>query len=112
MFFVPDFNLLQHIKADALMEEEDPVPLISRALQWLLHNVDNYINRREFELFDKRPGALIAGSPKVIWVKMLKRPQELCDTNPIFNLRSKLNNTPGVTASSAEIQHRASHSKY
>ena len=86
--FVPDVDLLYQIKA-----EDDQGTYIFHSIDWLLHNIENFTSRREFELFDKHPGALMSGTPKFIWVKMLKWPEEQLRSFPVFGMRNKFNNT-------------------
>ena len=59
----------------------------------MLNQMETIASRRELELFDRKLGALIPGSPKFIWVKMLKRPQLTSgpDINQLFALKSKMN---------------------
>ena len=72
---------------------ENPVHLITQAVEWLLKNIENFTSRREFELFDKCPGALMSGSPKFKWVKMLKRPDDTARESLLYSMRNKFNNT-------------------
>ena len=89
VFFVPDYNILKHIHA-AQNNGLD----ITTCIEWLLKNIENFTSRREFQLFERRPGALLPGGPKFVWVKMFKRPEDLVGQNipPEFKLRNKFNN--------------------
>ena len=91
VILVPDINFVQHIKVEHILS--DPVPLITNCLEWMLCNLENYLSHHKIELFEKRPGALIAGTPKIIWVKLLKRPDDIRRRNKLYALRSKFNNT-------------------
>ena len=67
---------------------------ISMMLGATLHasilQIDQFFKRRHTDLQDKKPGAVIGSNyPKIIWVRMLKRPVEL--TKQVFTLRGKFN---------------------
>ena len=88
--FIPDIDILKHIGADVEGYTGDDIP---HCIDWLLRNIEKYTSRREFELFNKRPGALMVDYPKFVWVKILKRPEDLIKSFPMFGLCNKWNNT-------------------
>ena len=45
------------------------------AIKWLLANINRCINSRTQDLFSKKPGAVKPNEPKLIWLKMIPRPQ-------------------------------------
>ena len=92
VILVPDSDILEQMKVHF---SEDSSACINAAVQWLITNINTCISRHEFDLFEKRPGALIAGSPKVIWIKMLKRPDTIIgkpNVSKTYGFRSKFNN--------------------
>ena len=92
VIWIPDVDILHQIDAS----RNDGI-FIQQCIDWLLCNIENLTSRREFQLFDTRPGALLAGSPKFIWVKVLKRKEEHIDSEPIFSFRNKFNNSLEAT---------------
>ena len=63
-----------------------------RNLRWLFGQIDMFIKRRRLELIDKKPGAVYTTDPKIVYVKMLKRPtldRNLC-MDKLHQMRGKL----------------------
>ena len=86
MLVVPDKDLLSHLKWDNGISVE-----IGASLHYLVKQQDLYLQRRKRELAQKKPGALIADDyPKIIWIRMLKRPQNLVN-GTVFTHRRKFN---------------------
>ena len=87
---VPDIDIINHMGADI---ESDSGQFIALCNEWILKNVETYTSRREFELFNKKPGALMAHCPQFIWIKILKWHDDQIKNFPIYGLRNKWNNT-------------------
>ena len=47
---------------------------IAKNLEWLMCQMKMYINRKHTELMGKCPGAVYTSDPKVIFVRMIRRP--------------------------------------
>ena len=47
---------------------------IAKNLEWLMCQMKMYINRKRAELMDKHPGAVYTSDPKVIFIRMIRRP--------------------------------------
>ena len=84
---IPDKDLLAHLRwGNSGISIE-----IGAALHYLIKQHDIYIDRCRRLLSQKKPGALIEdGYPKLIWVRMLKRSQNIVD-GKIFNFRGRFN---------------------
>ena len=71
--------------------------VIGAAIHWLIKEYDILLDRRKMNLLDRKPGALINNCdifPKVIWVRILKRPLLQWATPHIkemLSLRGKFN---------------------
>ena len=78
-----------------------------RCLTWLVKQIDTAVNRHKMSLFDKKPGALSLESPKLIWIKMLKRPYNAPQTlDETIALRNRFNNAlEEVLANNVKFQH-------
>ena len=65
--------------------------------------MENNIQRRTTQLFNKKPGALAFQPLKIIWVKMLRRPYNgaLQGFNQIMALRNRFNNAMENSLTSA-----------
>ena len=60
---------------------------------WLISQIDKCVKCRRAGLFDRKPGALSLDSPKVIWIKMLKRPYNgRQQFDQVMALRNRFNN--------------------
>ena len=67
--------------------------VMGSSLHYIIKQLDMLVDRRHHDLTEKKPGALISDDhPKIIWVRMLKRPK-LQPPAPvsIFSLRGKFN---------------------
>ena len=56
--------------------EQGSYEMLRKCLVWLVKQVSTLIQRKRIDLFDKKPGSLAKDSPKVVWVKMLRRPED------------------------------------
>ena len=64
--------------------------IIGAMLHYVVKQIDILIEQRHLELTTLKPGALVSSEhPKIIWVRMLKRPKQL--TSGTFSLRGKFN---------------------
>ena len=63
--------------------------VLGLTLHYIIKQFDLFIDRRQTDLLDKKPGAAAEELPKLIWVRMLKRPSNTGVS--IFELRNKFN---------------------
>ena len=89
ILIIPDKNFLMCLKPGKF----DSSMLISSALHYTIKQIDKYIDRRQQDLFFKKPGTAPAdGTPKIILVRMPKRPSTiLISGTEFFSLRGKFN---------------------
>ena len=64
--------------------------ILKTTLKWLVKQISTLIQRKRIDLFDKKPGTLAKDPPKIVWVKMLRRPaeprfQQICSFRGKFN---------------------------
>ena len=64
--------------------------ILTTTLEWLVKQISTLIQRKRIDLFDKKPGTLAKDPPKVVWVKMLRRPADSC-FEQICAFRGKFN---------------------
>ena len=85
---VPDKDLIQSMQAYNFAAAK----VMGAALHYIVKQFDLLIEHRKHDLTEKKRGAVIEGHPKIIWVRMLKRPQPVGGStlNP-FMLRGKFN---------------------
>ena len=86
-----DKDLLKDINIHENEEWED---IAKENLKWLTGQIDMHIRCKRLELLDKRPGAVYASDPKIIYVKMLRRPDTFTQESQLdvlFSARSKFN---------------------
>ena len=82
---IPDGDI-----ASRFCKEPNPSIMMGAALHTIIKNMDIYIHRRQLDLIDKKPGAAIEDNfPRIIWVRMLKRPTYVGGEK--FTLRGKFN---------------------
>ena len=82
---VPDEDITK-----ALHHHSGILIIMGAVLHAIIKNMDIYIQRRRTNLLDRKPGATIEETfPKLIWVRMLKRPAHLVSLS--FTLRSRFN---------------------
>ena len=48
--------------------------ILGASIHCLIKEIEKLIECRKTDLLDKKPGALLDGHPKIIWVHMLRRP--------------------------------------
>ena len=86
---VPDKDLIEQINFYSFGAST----VISAALQWLVHQMELTIEQKEEKIIEKRPGALPPKQTKFVWVKMLRRPQDVTpDVAKSLALRNRFNN--------------------
>ena len=61
--------------------------IIATVLGWLIRHINRLVQGQREHLRDLRPGALIHGEPKIIWLKTFNRPYN----NPNMSIRPKFN---------------------
>lgn len=89
LFIVPDKDILSILHnigvSDALT--------IGAVIHYLVKQIDMIIERRRMDLLDKKPGSVCQDDqPKIVWVRMLKRPAVVrLDSSNIYALRGKFN---------------------
>ena len=66
---VPDWNLLQFMQHNGFGIMEMTAALV----RWMVTNMLWAVGSKKEQLRMVKPGALISGEPKIIWVKMIKR---------------------------------------
>ena len=70
-------------------------------VHWLLRQIQNLTRRKYLELQNKKPGAINAGGPTIIHVRMIRRPASIKTTEAlerIFSLHAKFNDALNDTA--------------
>ena len=78
--------------------------ILGAAIHYLIKQIDTQIARRVKDLTDKKPGAVTKGHPHVIWVCMLKCPDNL--KQKCFTLRNKFNSILEARLLEANDWHR------
>ena len=68
-----------------------PSYVLGSAIHQILKKLEKAIERRKCELLEKKPGALQDNFPKVVWIRMLRRPSKIADSHRILSLRGKFN---------------------
>ena len=87
VLFIYDMDFIKELDSS-----RDGVPqTYDKLVTWILTKAETSVRRRKTELFDKKPGAIIPGSPEFIWVKILRRPQDVVPEK-LYNMRNKFNN--------------------
>ena len=82
---IPDADILQFIQY-----MNGTSMLIGAVMHHIIRQIDVMIQRRCSDLFEIKQGALVDEEfPKIIWVRMLKRPKELA--KGVLALRGKFN---------------------
>ena len=54
--------------------------LIGKVVSWLTSSIEQLIEIKKEDLFQKRRGTLTSGEPKIIWIKATERPADSKDT--------------------------------
>ena len=64
---------------------------IEDKLKWIIEDINERINDRKKELLELKPGAVSSASePRVVWIHMIKRPDNSLNKN-IYSLATKFN---------------------
>ena len=71
ILFIIDWDILENIDYATTVKSQ----LIGSTLEWLISNVDKAIQAKKDGIRQIRPGALGINEPKIIWSKMLMRPE-------------------------------------
>ena len=92
IIIVPDKDFLVNI----LNGSVDPTSLnIGAVVHFTIRQIDQAIDRRKMDSENKKPGLMTKDHPKVIWVRMPKRPKlnlpEFSTTGKAFALRGEFN---------------------
>ena len=83
MVIIPDQDIIKAIN----YYDYGISKIIQRCLEWVLCEFDCIIEARKEDLLKKRPGAVCALEPKIIWVKMIDCP----GASRVMSLREKFN---------------------
>ena len=85
VIIIPDDDILRYMPETSAFQ-------IGSILHYAIMQFDLFIERRRQDLLSKRPGALLPDDslPKIIWVRMLKRPLPL-NKKVHYNNRGKFN---------------------
>ena len=85
--FIPDKDLIINMEANNFCAEW----VMGAILHYMIKQIDLYIECRKQDLMDKRIGALVEDHPKIVWIRMLKRPQHLTSESAVYSLCGKFN---------------------
>ena len=82
---VPDADILRFINFFSTC-----VSMITgKCLNWIINCMERIIDARKNEFRKKKPGSIAPNEPKIIWVKMLDRPNK--EFNDLLSVRDKYN---------------------
>ena len=89
LLIVPDQDFINNL----IDEGMGAALVIGSSLHYVIKQIDMLIARRRQDLLDKKPGAVFPeGFPKIVWVRMLKRPKlDAPAAIRTFALRGKFN---------------------
>ena len=87
ILMIPDRDILTSMKT---AKNFGVARIIGAVLHYLIKQIDLFIERRCQEAMQKKSGALMADHPKVVWMRMLKRPPRN-HSEDISALRGKFN---------------------
>ena len=91
LVILPDRDIL------TILQKEDAISamVIGASLHYIVKQINVTIDRYKQQLVAKKPGALLSEEfPKIIWIRMLKRPKiqsNLTLFHNVYNLRGKFN---------------------
>ena len=73
--------------------DEDIEPVLRKYVNWMVRQISILVRRKKAELLDKKPGAIYAGDPVIIFTRMIRRPANLgrAKTQKVYFLRAKFN---------------------
>ena len=75
LFIVPDKDILSILHSIGVSD----ALTIGTVIHYLVKQIDMIIERRCMDLLDKKPGSVCKDDqPKIVWVRMLKRPAVVC----------------------------------
>ena len=83
LVMIPDKNLIE-----AVDNKRSGISLtMGMCLEWLIRQIEKAIDRKKNMMREIKPGSVIVGEPKMIWIKMIKRP----NNEELLCLREKFN---------------------
>ena len=86
ILMVIDDDILLHIVKR--VNDENKERFMKKALTWVIEQVDRAIEIKKESLQQRKPGALIAGEPKLIWIEMMNK---MNGVSKILKMRGKFN---------------------
>ena len=87
----PDKDIVEDVLQDMEKPDYGITEEITDALKWLIVNINKMIDDRKENLVKLRPGAVSSASePHLIWVQMLRRPENSFNKE-VFSLTRKFN---------------------
>ena len=88
IIYVLDKDLIDCLKGNKI----ETSIVMGAAIHYLLKQVDILINRRNTDILNIKPGAYSEIYPRIVWIRMLKRPNvKPVNTQKFFSLRRKFN---------------------
>ena len=81
---IPDWDLVRNMNHF----DSGATYMAERSMHWICNEIDKIFEICKDEYMHRKKGALIAGEPKIIWVKMLYRP----NPSDCIKIRHKFNN--------------------
>ena len=79
--------------------------ILGAAIHFLIKKIEILLEQRKCELLDKKPGVVLEDYPKVVWVRMLKRPMDLAVSHLTLGLHGKFNTALEDNLSKASDKH-------
>ena len=83
---VIDDDILLHLYH--LLNNDSKTATIRRALTWIITQIDRAVESKIENIRQRKPGAIIAGEPKIIWIEMFNKMNgvsEILKMRGIFN---------------------------
>ena len=77
-----DNDLLKGMKS---INKPDVSKLIGNCLSWITKQVELIVEIKREEIYSKRIGALQLDEPKIVWIKMLERPNATADEGILWH---------------------------
>ena len=87
LVIMPDKDILSAMN----VFDEDIEPVLREYVNWMVRQISILVRRKKAELLDKKPGAIYAGDPVIIFTRMIRRPANLgrAKTQKVYFLRAK-----------------------
>ena len=83
---VPDHDILKFVDYNSFGVKE----IIRGAINWIINQMKRAVEAKQDNLSRRNPGAILAGEPKMIWVKMINR-HGITGRSELLALRYKFN---------------------